>query len=182
LAQSSPAGPRARPCRLTGGLHLSAAVSSLVHAHPPLPLPSGGGLSAPVTFTRAPPFPLCLTGPPRRRSESFRPAPAPSLCTVGPPCQLRLPRESSWTNTHAHQEPWPHRLPTRHSSLLSTARTRSLSCLISRKLTLYRDLPSPLTLAGVPPAVPTVQPVRNCAKPIRAPYRGEELALVLCSL
>jgi hypothetical protein len=53
--------------------------------------------------------------------------PTPSLCTVGPSCQLCLPRELPWTSAHARQEPRPRRLPTRPNSLLSTAHTRSLS-------------------------------------------------------
>jgi hypothetical protein len=50
-----------------------------------------------------------------------------SRCAVGPPYQLRLPREPPWTSAHARREPRPRRLPMRPSSLLSTARTRSLS-------------------------------------------------------
>jgi hypothetical protein len=50
-------------------------------------------------------------------------APTPSLCTVGPPCPLRLHREPSLTSAHARRAPQPCRLPTHPSSLLSTAHT-----------------------------------------------------------
>jgi hypothetical protein len=56
-----------------------------------------------------------------------------SLCSLslslrrGTPCLLRPPREPPLTRAHARREPWPHRLPTSPSSLLSPARTRSPS-------------------------------------------------------
>jgi hypothetical protein len=55
------------------------------------------------------------------------PAPSLSLCTVGPPYQLCLPREPPWTSEHARREPHSRRLPTHPISLLSTAHTHSLS-------------------------------------------------------
>jgi hypothetical protein len=70
-------------------------------------------------------------------SLSYGPAPSapiyhpphahPCLCAVGPPCQLRLPREPPLTSAHARREARLHRLPTCPSSFLSPARTRSLS-------------------------------------------------------
>jgi hypothetical protein len=64
---------RKRPRRLTGGLHLSAAVSFPRALSLPLslPLPSGTGVSAPVALDHAPPFCLCLAGPSCQRDESF---------------------------------------------------------------------------------------------------------------
>jgi hypothetical protein len=67
--------------------------------------------------------------------------PAPPRCAVGPPCQLRLSREPSWTSAHARRDPRPRYLPTHPSSLLSTARTRIPSptsfCASSPSLTLF---------------------------------------------
>jgi hypothetical protein len=79
-------------------------------------------------------------------------APVFPRCAVGPPCQFRLPREPPWTSAHARQEPRPHRLPTHPSSLLSTARTRSLSPDPFRVSSLFLSLalPSLLALAGDP--------------------------------
>jgi hypothetical protein len=65
-----------------------------------------------VSAIRPPPPP-----PPRARSLSLH---------RGTPSQIRLLREPLWTSAHAHREPQPCRLPTRPSSILSIARTRSL--------------------------------------------------------
>jgi hypothetical protein len=109
--------------------------------------------------------PVCrrrLPSPARPRSLSVsraQPVSAPShslralissRCVVGPPCQIRLPREPPWTSADAHREPQPRHLPTHPSSLLSTARTRSLSPASFRasSLSLSHALPSPLALAG----------------------------------
>jgi hypothetical protein len=124
-AQPSPAGPRA-PAR---ALHVG---STYQHQ-----FPLSRALSPSLCLVR----PVCrhrLPSPPRPRSISIswaRPvsimsrslhAPVLSRYDVGPPCQLRLPREPSWTSAHARREPQPCRLSTRPSSLLSTTRTRSL--------------------------------------------------------
>jgi hypothetical protein len=115
-----------RSRRLTGGLHLSAAVSFPVRPLS-LPLPNGTGLSATVACSpRRPSFVSTsrahFVNAPRR---SLR-APTPTLVVPwGPPYQLRLPSEPSWTSVHTRRDPRPRRLPKHPSSLLSTARTRT---------------------------------------------------------
>jgi hypothetical protein len=94
---------------------------------PPLPLPSGAALSAPIALA-CPPLSLStlrarLVGAMSR----FPRAPVPSCCAVGPPCQLRLHSDPPWTSAHAHRDPWPRRLPMCPSSLLSSARIRTRS-------------------------------------------------------
>jgi hypothetical protein len=103
--QPKPAHPAQRghtpacPRRLTGGRHLSVAVSSPARS---LSLPSGAMLSAPVAFALTPLFPLYLTGPLRQTSSR---CPARSLplsrSAVGPPCQFRLPRAPPLTSARA---------------------------------------------------------------------------------
>jgi hypothetical protein len=133
----------------------------------PLPLPGGAGPSVPVAFACARVLSVPRARPVSAMSHTLR-APVPYRCAVGLPCQLRLPREPPWISTHTRQEPRPRRLPTRPSSLLSTARTRSLSYLISRKLTLSLALPSPLALAGDPRP-----PCRPSSPPEAAPSHPE---------
>jgi hypothetical protein len=93
----------------------------------PHPLHSGAGLSAPVAFARAPTFSLCLMGPTCQRAEPFPPCTCFLSLRHGTALSAPLPREPPWTSAHARREPRPRCLPTRPSSLLSTARTRSLS-------------------------------------------------------
>jgi hypothetical protein len=137
------------------------------HALLPLPLPSGAGLSAPAAFAYAPPFPLCIVGPPRQRNESFPRAPhslslhcgtflsaLPSPRTVMDQ-RARTPRTPATSPAHAPQLPLEHR-----------PHSLSLPCLISRKPTLSRALPSPLMLARVP----------------RPPYRPSSLSEAAPSL
>jgi hypothetical protein len=80
----------------------------------------------------------------------FPRTPALSRCAVGPPCQLCLPCEPSWTSAHARRDPRPCRLPMHPQlpfELLPHA--HSLPYLISRKLTLSHALLSSLGLAEV---------------------------------
>jgi hypothetical protein len=112
-------------------------------------------------------------------SRSLR-APVSSRCAVGPPCQLCLPREPPWTSAHACRESRPRRLPSRPSSLMSTACTSSLSLASFRASSLSfalcpRRSRSPKTHARRADR----QPTRSCAKTPRAPFRGEELIPVL---
>ena len=88
---------------------------------PSLPLPSGAALSALLS--------LCLAGPPCHLAEPFPMRSCFLLLRRGTPCQLRLPRASSWTSTralaHAPRDPRPRRLPTCPNFFFSTARTRT---------------------------------------------------------
>jgi hypothetical protein len=123
----APARPRApdRWVPPVSGIFLPRALSLS------LSLPSGTGLSAPVSLARA----LFSVSASRARFVSTLSrsphVPAPSRCAVGPPYQLRLPRAPPWTNTHAlahaRRDPQPRRPPTHPSSFLSTARTRTRS-------------------------------------------------------
>jgi hypothetical protein len=176
----------------------AARASGLVDRWPP---PIGAALTPAHSLSPS----LCLVGPvcrcrlpspacPRSLSVSrAQPVSASSRslralvssrCDVGPPCQIRLPCEPSWTSAHARREPWPRRLPTRPSSLLSTARTRSLSSASFRASSLSLACFALAAHACRRPAsaVPIVQPARSCAKPPRAPSRGEELVSVLVFL
>jgi hypothetical protein len=90
-------------------------------------LSSGAGVSAPVALARAPLSVSASRALTVSAMSHFPHTTPPSLCTVGLPCQLCLPRELSWTSAHAYREPRPCRLPTHPSSLLSTAHTRTLS-------------------------------------------------------
>jgi hypothetical protein len=116
----------ARPHRLTGGFHLSAAVSLHVRSLPVSLCPVG-----PLYRHQLPsptrPFPYLPRGPVLSVSSRFPSAPAPSRCAVGPPYQLCLPHEPSWTSAHAPWDPRPRCLPTHPSCLLSSARTRTRS-------------------------------------------------------
>jgi hypothetical protein len=127
-AQSSPAGPRARtpvpPDRWTppvsGGLF---PTHSLSHSLCPV---------GPVCRRQSPSptRPLSVSALRARlvsAMSNFPRALASSLYTLGPLCQLHLPRKPPWTSAHVHREPWPRRLPTQPRSLLSIAHTRSLS-------------------------------------------------------
>jgi hypothetical protein len=98
--QAQPRAPARLP-PLTGGPRLSAPVCpapfSLSHS-----LPSGAKLSAPVSFTRATLFPLCLAGllcqTPSRcpvRSTTL------SLCR-GPPLSAPPSPRSPWTSARTH--------------------------------------------------------------------------------
>jgi hypothetical protein len=117
---------------------LSAAVSLCACSHPFSLFPV-----EPVCRHQLPSlarlFPLCLAGPSYQHDEPFLRVPAPSLYAMGPPYQLRLPREPSWTSVHARRDLRPRRLPTCPSFLLSTARTRTCSPVSFRA--------SPLSLA-----------------------------------
>jgi hypothetical protein len=147
LAQRGPT--RERPRRLTGGLHLPAAVSRPCALFPPLF--SGAGLSAPVALACVPSFSLCLAGPTRQHTEPFPPRVCfpslrrgASLSVLPSPRTVvdqraRMPRTPATSTAHAPQLPYEHR-----------PHPLSLPCLISRKLTLSRALPSPLALAGDP--------------------------------
>jgi hypothetical protein len=154
---------------VSGGF-LARALSS------PLPLSSGAGLSELVAFARAPMFSLCLADPTCQHAEPFPPharfpslhrgaslSAPPSPRTVVYQC-AHTPRTMATLPAHAPQLPLEHR-----------SHPFSLSCLISRKLTLSRALPPPLALA-----MPAVLHARSCAKPPRTSSRREELTLVLC--
>ena len=124
---SSAQSSRARPPSLTGEPRLSVLRSCPRALTPSLPLPGRAGLSAPDSFARAPMLSLCPAGLTRQRCEPFPPRTHSLSLHRGAPCQLRLPRKPQWTSAHARRELRSHRLPTRSNSLLSTARTRSLS-------------------------------------------------------
>jgi hypothetical protein len=117
---------RARLHRLTGGLHLSVAVSSPARSLPP-PSVQWADLSAPVVLARAPLFSLCLAGPTRQHTELFPPRDRfPSLrggasLSVPPSPRTAVDQRARTPITPATS---PAHAP---NSLLSTARTRSLS-------------------------------------------------------
>jgi hypothetical protein len=168
-AQLSPARPRAHAAS-QGGFHLSAVVFSPRALPSPLLLPSGAILSAPIALAHTP-FSLS-TSQARPVSTMNRFVVHPlslSLCAMGPPCQLRLPRDPPWTSAHACRDPQPRRLPM-HPQLPFEPRPHphSLPCPISRKLTLSRALLSPLGFAGVPRP-----PCRPSNPPEAAPSRPE---------
>jgi hypothetical protein len=171
--------PRVRPRRLTSELHLSALVSSPVRSLPPSICPVGPAcrrrLPSPV-HPRS--LSISQAEPVSTPSRSLR-TPVSSCCVVGPPYQIRLPREPPWTSAHTRREPWPRRLPTCPSSLLSTAGTRSLSPASFHASSLSLVL-CPHRIPA--PTVSTIEPARSCTKPPRALSRGEELAPVLCFL
>jgi hypothetical protein len=156
LAQFSPAGPRARPRRLTGGHHLSAAFPFSPRLLP-LPLWPVGPLCQrrfPSPTRSSPSLPREAASSARRTISPH--APVPSRCAVGPSCQLRLSRAPSWTSTcalaHARRDPRPRRPPTHPISFLSTTHTRTRSpipfCTASLSLALYpRRSTSPETRA-----------------------------------
>ena len=149
LAQHSPAGPRVLALPDMWAPHVSG--SFLPRALSPPSLSLVGLVCRRQSPSPAHPRSLSASRAHLVSAMSHSPhAPAPSLCTVGPPGQVRLPREPPWTSAHARREPWPRRLTTRPSSLLRTARTLSLPCLISCKLTLSHAMPLPLALTLIP--------------------------------
>jgi hypothetical protein len=136
-----------KPPRATLG-HPEPAQTSLIkppRAHlPPSPRLSASACSCALSLSLS----LCPVGPvyrrrypsPARPPSPFVPRTLPinvanrslraltlSCCAMGPLCQLHLPRKPPWTSAHARRELRPRRLPTRPTSLLSTARARSLS-------------------------------------------------------
>jgi hypothetical protein len=132
--QPKPAHPAQRghmpacPRRLTGGRHLSVAVSSPVHS---LSLPSGARLSAPVAFTLAPLFPLSLTGL-LRQTSSRCPTRSLSLslsrCAVGPPLSVPpSPRPAVDQRARTSLESLATSPAHAPSSFFSTARARTHS-------------------------------------------------------
>jgi hypothetical protein len=118
--QSSPSRPiqpsgAARPRRLTGGRHLSAAVSAPVRSLSPSLCPVGPGCRCRFPLPARPSSISAL----RVRSARHRVvAPcARSLprCVVGLPCQFRLPHALPWTSTRTHarcRNPRPRHPPT----------------------------------------------------------------------
>jgi hypothetical protein len=150
---------------VSGGF-LARALSS------PLPLSSGAGLSELVAFARAPMFSLCLADPTCQHAEPFPPharfpslhrgaslSAPPSPRTVVYQC-AHTPRTMATLPAHAPQLPLEHR-----------SHPFSLSCLISRKLTLSRALPPPLALARDPrsPCRPSSTPEAAPSLPERRP-------------
>jgi hypothetical protein len=134
----------------------------------PLSLCQWGALSAPVALARTT---LSLSASRARlvsASSRFPRAPDPSRCAVGPPCQLRIPRDPPWTSsTHAEipgtspaQAP---QLPFEH-----LLHPHSLPCPISRRPALSRALPSLLDLVGDPRP-----PCRSPSPPEAAPSDPE---------
>jgi hypothetical protein len=115
-----------RPRRVTGGFHLSAAVSLRARSLP-LSLCPVGPLCRHQLPSPARPFPSLPRGPALSACRVVPRTPAPSRCVVGPLGQLLLPRDPPWTSAHACRDPHPRRLPTCPSSLLSSARTRTRS-------------------------------------------------------
>jgi hypothetical protein len=118
---------------------------------PPLPLPSGTVLSAPIALARAP-FSLSASwahpvstmncfavrplSPSLRRGTALSALPSPRTAVDQ---HTHTSTSSATSPAHAPQLPFEHR-PHPHS----------LPCPISRKLTLSRALLSPLGFAGVP--------------------------------
>jgi hypothetical protein len=201
LSRSLPSGARlsasvsspARPCYLTGGIHLSAATPS-----PACPLsrslPSGARLSVSVSSPARPSSLSASRAQFARRRVVAPCAPFPSLCVVDPPCQFRPPRPrrgparahsrtspefSATTPTHAPQ------LPLRASpapALTSPPHFAQLHPL-SRSAHAARDprpLPRPFSSPETTPNHPELRPkVRHlcpclispnplCARPILA--------------
>jgi hypothetical protein len=119
----------ARPCRLTGGFHLSATTPPPRALSHPLSLPSGARLSAPV-FSPARPsslFALRARFASRRAVTPARPS-SLSLRAVGLCCQLRLPRARRGpARAHSRTSPGTSDMSSAHTSqlFLSAARTRT---------------------------------------------------------
>ena len=94
---------------------------------PSLPLPGGSKLSAPFPPRAHPALPLRSGPRPSAQLPVALLSLSLSLCTMGPPYQLRPPHEPPLTRAHARREHQPPRLPTSPSTLLSPAHTRSPS-------------------------------------------------------
>jgi hypothetical protein len=131
-------------------LHLSAAVSFLRVLSSLSLYPVGPGCRRQSPSSACPLFVSASWAHLVSAMNYFLNAPVYPRYAVGPPCQFRLPREPPWISEHARRDP-VHVACSRPppSFLLSIARTRSLPCLISHKLTLSRTLLLPLALIGV---------------------------------
>jgi hypothetical protein len=136
-----------RACRLTSGLHMSAAVSfpRTLSFHLPLPLPSGARLSVPVACSLTHPLSVfasrarpvstmnCFAAhplsPSLHRGTALSAPPSPRTAMDQRAC---TPISLATSPAHAPQLPFEPR-----------SHPHSLPCPISRKLTLSRALLSP---------------------------------------
>jgi hypothetical protein len=157
--QPKPAQPGrapARPCRLTGGLHLSAAVPLSRARSLSRSLPAGTNLSAPVSFTRALPLSLCVSrGPGSPVAEPLPPCVPFSLstswaCLVSSAFPALVVDRRVRTRAR-RQVSRPRRPPTRPAPFLEPRQCLvHASRLISHSFTLSRALPMPPAAAGDP--------------------------------
>jgi hypothetical protein len=118
-----------------------------------LPLPGAADLSAPTSLTRAP-HSLCPVAPAHQHRETFTPL-SLSLslfASRASPVSSVFPAIAANPRVHARRGVSPRRLPTRPSSCLSPARTRSPSPALFRprspSLALCRRCQSPLEICA----------------------------------
>jgi hypothetical protein len=130
-SSAQPGRAPARPCRLTGGFHLLAAVPSPARSLSPSLYLVGPGCRCqlPPPVCPSPPLPCGPASSVRRTVTPARPLSlllrrGTALSALPSPCP-------SWTSTralaHARRDPWPRRPPTNPSSFLSTAHARTCS-------------------------------------------------------
>jgi hypothetical protein len=143
---AQPGRTRVRPLRLTGGSHLTA--TTRIHT---LSLPLSLYLVRPICrrrFPRARPLSLSLSALWARLISAVDHSPAHSLSLslsiavpLGPHVSSVFPTTTSDPRSRTHRGDHPRRPPTRPSSLLGPARTRSLPFLISHTLALCHRRP-----------------------------------------